>query len=74
MKLEEIYKEWKSLFPLSEKQTQLLRNKFTTEYNFNSNHSLNNKLPNVFLCVQKTLRTCPFCSSGSYRVVSWSSS
>ena len=44
MKIEEIYNEWKSLFPLSEKQTQLLRNKFTTEYNFNSNHIEGNTL------------------------------
>ena len=44
MKLEEIYKEWKSLFPLPEKQVQLLRNKFTTEYNFNSNHIEGNTL------------------------------
>ena len=44
MKLEEIFNEWKSLFPLSEKQTQLLRKKFTTEYNFNSNHIEGNTL------------------------------
>lgn len=44
MKIEEIYNEWKSLFPLSEKQTQLLRKKFTTEYNFNSNHIEGNTL------------------------------
>ncbi|MBO4443955.1 MAG: Fic family protein [Bacteroidaceae bacterium] len=44
MKLEEIYKEWKSLFPLPEKQAQLLRNKFTAEYNFNSNHIEGNTL------------------------------
>ena len=44
MKLEELYNEWKSLFPLSEKQTQLLRKKFTTEYNFNSNHIEGNTL------------------------------
>ena len=44
MKIEEIYNEWKSLFPLPDKQTQLLRNKFTTEYNFNSNHIEGNTL------------------------------
>lgn len=44
MKIEEIYNEWKSLFPLPEKQVQLLRNKFTTEYNFNSNHIEGNTL------------------------------
>ena len=44
MKIEELYNEWKSLFPLPDKQTQLLRNKFTTEYNFNSNHIEGNTL------------------------------
>ena len=44
MKIEEIYNEWKSLFPLPEKQVQLLRNKFTAEYNFNSNHIEGNTL------------------------------
>ena len=44
MKLVEIYNEWKSLFPLPEKQAQLLRNKFTAEYNFNSNHIEGNTL------------------------------
>ena len=44
MKIEEIYNEWKSLFPLPDKQTQLLRNKFTIEYNFNSNHIEGNTL------------------------------
>ena len=38
MKIEEIYENWKSLFPLSEAHVELLRNKFTTEYNYNSNH------------------------------------
>ena len=44
MKLDEIFNEWKSLFPLPEKQAQLLRNKFTAEYNFNSNHIEGNTL------------------------------
>ena len=44
MKIEYIYNEWKSLFPLSEKQVHLLRDKFTTEYNFNSNHIEGNTL------------------------------
>lgn len=30
MKVEEIYNDWKALFPLSERHTELLRNKFTT--------------------------------------------
>ena len=44
MKIEEIYNDWKSLFPLREKQAVLLRNKFTTEYNYNSNHIEGNTL------------------------------
>ena len=44
MKIEEIYNDWKALFPLSEKQVKLLRNKFTTEYNYNSNHIEGNTL------------------------------
>ena len=44
MKMEEIYNEWKALFPLSKEQTELLRNKFTTEYNYNSNHLEGNTL------------------------------
>ena len=44
MKIEEIYKDWMTLFPLSEKHAELLRNKFTTEYNYNSNHIEGNTL------------------------------
>ena len=44
MKIEEIYNDWKSIFPLEEKQAELLRNKFTTEYNYNSNHIEGNTL------------------------------
>ena len=44
MKTEEIYNEWQSLLPLSGEQEELLRNKFTTEYNFNSNHIEGNTL------------------------------
>lgn len=44
MKIEEIYENWKSLFPLSEAHVELLRNKFTTEYNYNSNHIEGNTL------------------------------
>lgn len=44
MKIEEIYNDWKALFPLSEKYAELLRNKFTTEYNYNSNHIEGNTL------------------------------
>ena len=44
MKIEEIYNNWRSLFPLSEAHVELLRNKFTTEYNYNSNHIEGNTL------------------------------
>lgn len=44
MKIEEIYNDWKTLFPLSEEQATLLCNKFTTEYNYNSNHIEGNTL------------------------------
>ena len=44
MKTVEIYNEWQSLLPLSPKQEELLRNKFTAEYNFNSNHIEGNTL------------------------------
>ena len=44
MKIEDIYENWKSLFPLSEAHVELLRNKFTTEYNYNSNHIEGNTL------------------------------
>ena len=44
MKTEEIYNVWKALFPLSKEQTELLRIKFTTEYNYNSNHIEGNTL------------------------------
>ena len=44
MKIEEIYNDWKALFPMSEKHAELLRNKFTTEYNYNSNHIEGNTL------------------------------
>ncbi|MBR6292739.1 MAG: Fic family protein, partial [Bacteroidales bacterium] len=44
MKIEEIYNDWKALFPLSDKHVELLRNKFTTEYNYNSNHIEGNTL------------------------------
>lgn len=44
METVEIYNEWQSLLPLSPKQEELLRNKFTAEYNFNSNHLEGNTL------------------------------
>ena len=44
MKIDDIYKEWLSLQPLSTEQEDLLRNKFTTEYNYNSNHIEGNTL------------------------------
>lgn len=44
MKIEETFNAWKALFPLSRAQAELLRNKFTTEYNYNSNHIEGNTL------------------------------
>jgi Fic family protein len=44
MKIEEIYNDWKALFPLLKEQAELLRDKFTTEYNYNSNHLEGNTL------------------------------
>lgn len=44
MSPEELYNDWMSLLPLSKKQEELLSNKFTTEYNFNSNHLEGNTL------------------------------
>jgi Fic family protein len=44
MKIEETFNAWKALFPLPKEQAELLRNKFTTEYNFNSNHIEGNTL------------------------------
>lgn len=44
MKTEELYNEWQSLQPLSKEQEDLMRNKFTLEYNFNSNHLEGNTL------------------------------
>ena len=44
MRIEKTYNDWKALFPLSKEQAELLRNKFTTEYNYNSNHIEGNTL------------------------------
>ncbi len=42
--IEEIYKKWLSLLPLTEKKQAQLNRKFTVEYNFNSNHIEGNTL------------------------------
>ena len=42
--IEEIYKKWQSLLPLSDKKQAQLARKFTVEYNYNSNHIEGNTL------------------------------
>lgn len=44
MKAEELYQRWQALQPLPEKKADLLRQKFTSEYNYNSNHIEGNTL------------------------------
>lgn len=43
-KIEQIYREWQSLQPLSEHDQSRLSRKFTVEYNYNSNHIEGNTL------------------------------
>lgn len=43
-KLNQLYKEWKSLFPISERKRYLLSRRFSVDYNFNSNHIEGNTL------------------------------
>lgn len=43
-KLNQLYKEWKGLFPLTDRKQYLLRQRFTVDYNFNSNHIEGNTL------------------------------
>lgn len=42
--IDEIYKKWLSLLPLSDKKQAQLARKFTVEYNYNSNHIEGNTL------------------------------
>lgn len=37
-KLETLYSKWKAIQPLSERKQYLLNQRFTVEYNYNSNH------------------------------------
>lgn len=43
-KLETLYAQWKALQPLSERKQYLLSQRFTVEYNYNSNHMEGNTL------------------------------
>lgn len=43
-KIEKVYKEWKSLQPIDTRKQYLLRQRFTVDYNFNSNHIEGNTL------------------------------
>ncbi|MBR4264681.1 MAG: Fic family protein, partial [Bacteroidales bacterium] len=42
--LQKLYDKWMSLQPLSEKQQNILSQRFTIEYNYNSNHIEGNTL------------------------------
>ena len=44
MTIEEVYRKWQSLQPLSSEQERQLSRKFSIEYNFNSNHLEGNTL------------------------------
>ena len=43
-KIDTLYKEWQELQPLPERKRYLLNQRFTVEYNFNSNHIEGNTL------------------------------
>lgn len=43
-KLETLYNKWKAIQPLSERKQYLLNQRFTVEYNYNSNHIEGNTL------------------------------
>lgn len=43
-KLDNIYRQWKSILPLSARKQYLLSQRFTVDYNFNSNHIEGNTL------------------------------
>jgi len=43
-KLDQLYKKWKSLFPISDRKRYLLSRRFSVDYNFNSNHIEGNTL------------------------------
>ena len=43
-KIDRLYQQWKSLLPLSEQKEYLLSQRFTVDYNYNSNHIEGNTL------------------------------
>ncbi len=43
-KLEQLYTQWQGLFPISERKRYLLSQRFSVDYNFNSNHMEGNTL------------------------------
>lgn len=43
-KLNQLYKQWQSLFPISDRKRYLLSQRFSVDYNFNSNHIEGNTL------------------------------
>lgn len=43
-KIDRLYQQWKSLLPLSEQKAYLLSQRFTVDYNYNSNHIEGNTL------------------------------
>lgn len=43
-KLDQLYKQWQSLFPISDRKRYLLSQRFSVDYNFNSNHIEGNTL------------------------------
>jgi Fic family protein len=43
-KIDQLYNKWKSLFPISERKRYLLSQRFSVDYNFNSNHIEGNTL------------------------------
>lgn len=43
-KLDQLYKQWQGLFPISDRKRYLLNQRFSVDYNFNSNHLEGNTL------------------------------
>lgn len=43
-KLDQLYNQWQSLFPISDRKRYLLSQRFSVDYNFNSNHIEGNTL------------------------------
>lgn len=43
-KLDQLYKQWQGLFPISDRKRYLLSQRFSVDYNFNSNHIEGNTL------------------------------